>query len=345
MSKTAKDDNTADADGKTDARAFAQRVLDAEAEAVRRIPLDDHFDAAVQLVTKAAERHGSLVVSGLGKSGHIGQKLSATFASTGTPSHFVNPVEAVHGDLGRIRAGDATLLLSYSGNTEEIVHLAELLKPDALPMIALVGPEGSDLEKLADVTLHVGDVTEACPNELAPSSSTTAMLALGDALALAVSRQRRFSADDFAKYHPGGGLGRQLTPITAAMRFRVGENLPLIHEAMPLPQAFKLAQPADPSLRRAGALVVVDDHGVLVGVFTDGDLRRLTFGDHADMNAPIGQVMTRDPRCLLDDAVVRDAVRLMRETRIDELPVVDAQHQPVGLIDVQDLVTLKVIDG
>ena len=171
------------------------------------------------------------------------------------------------------------------------------------------------------------------------------MLALGDALALAVSRQRRFTADQFAKFHPGGGLGRQLTPITTAMRFRVGKNLPLIHEAMRLPEAFKLAKPADPSLRRAGALVVVDDAGKLVGVFTDGDLRRLTFGDHADMNVPVGDVMTRNPRCLADTAVVRDAVRVMRETRIDELPVVDAENRPIGLIDVQDLMALKVIEG
>ncbi len=325
--------------------AFAQRVLDAESDAIRRIVVDDAFDAAVRTVIEAAEQGGSLVVSGLGKSGHIGQKLSATFASTGTPSHFLNPVEAVHGDLGRIRAGDAVLLLSYSGNTGEVVDLAELLRPDGVPLIALVGPSGSDLERVASVTLHVGDITEACSNELAPSSSTTAMLALGDALALTVSRQRRFTADQFAKYHPGGGLGRQLTPITDAMRFKVGDNLPLIHESMPLPKAFKLAQPADPTLRRAGALVVVDDAGKLAGVFTDGDLRRLAFRGGGALDVPVGDVMTRDPRCLQDDAFVRDAVRLIRQMRIDEVPVVDGEHKPVGLIDIQDLVALKVIDG
>jgi arabinose-5-phosphate isomerase len=324
---------------------FARRVLDAEAEAVRRIELNAAFAEAVAAVRAVAEREGALVVSGVGKSGHIGAKLAATFASTGTPAHFVNPVEAVHGDLGRIRRRDAVLLLSYSGNTEEVVNLAELLKPDGIPIFALVGPTGSDLERLADATLHVGDVAEACPNELAPSSSTTAMLALGDALALTVCEQRRFSADDFAKFHPGGGLGRQLMPITRAMRFRVGQNLTLIREDVLLHEAFEAAKPDDPTLRRAGALVVVDGQGRLAGVFTDGDLRRLAFRGPEALRSPVGEVMTRGPRRLPADAVVRDAVRLMRQTRIDELPVVDAADRPIGLIDVQDLVALRVIDG
>ncbi|MEM8781872.1 MAG: KpsF/GutQ family sugar-phosphate isomerase [Planctomycetota bacterium] len=327
------------------AQRFARRVLDAEADAIRRISLSLAFADAVSTIAALPERGGALVVSGVGKSGHIGAKLTATFASTGTPAHFVNPVEAVHGDLGRIQKRDVVLLLSYSGNTEEVVNLAELLKPDGIPIVALVGPPGSDLERLADATLHIGDVAEACPNELAPSSSTTAMLALGDALALTVCEQRRFTADDFAKFHPGGGLGRQLTPIARAMRFKVGENLNLIAEGTPLPEAFAAAQPADATLRRAGALVVVDAAGRLAGVFTDGDLRRLAFRGKDALNVPVGQVMTRDPKRLRDDAVVRDAVRLMRQTRIDEVPVVDADDRPVGLIDVQDLVALKVIEG
>ncbi|MEM1445867.1 MAG: KpsF/GutQ family sugar-phosphate isomerase [Planctomycetota bacterium] len=324
---------------------FARRVLDAESDAIRRISLDASFERAVSLLLQLSGRDGALVVSGVGKSGHIGAKLAATFASTGTPAHFVNPVEAVHGDLGRIQKRDAVLLLSYSGNTEEVVNLAELLKPDGIPIVALVGPVGSDLERLADATVHIGDVAEACPNELAPSSSTTAMLALGDALALTVCEQRRFTADDFAKFHPGGGLGRQLTPIARAMRFKVGENLKLIPQGTPLPDAFEMAKPDDPTLRRAGALVVVDNAGKLAGVFTDGDLRRLAFRGSDALSVPVGDVMTRDPKRLRDDAVVRDAVRLMRQTRIDEVPVVDAEDRPVGLIDVQDLVSLKVIEG
>lgn len=329
-------------------QGFARRVLDAEAEAIRRVPLDAAFDDAVRCIvaaTAAPAAHGSLVVTGIGKSGHIAAKLSATFASTGTPSHVLNPVEAVHGDLGRIRPGDAVLLLSYSGNTEEVVNLAELLRPDGTPMVAIVGPAGSDLQRLCGVTLRVGDVTEACPNELAPTSSTTAMLALGDALALAVSRAKRFTADQFHKFHPGGGLGRQLMPITHAMRFKVGVNLPLVHEAMPLRKAYELAQPTDKTLRRAGALVVVNDAGKLTGIFTDGDLRRLAFSDQSSIDVPVKDVMTPDPRTLAGNAVVRDAVHLMRETRIDEIPVVDEHHQPLGLIDVQDLVALKVIEG
>lgn len=325
--------------------AFARRVLAAEAEAVERIEVGDSFTRAVSLILELGRRDGALVVSGVGKSGHIGAKLAATFASTGTTAHFVNPVEAVHGDLGRIRPRDVVLLLSYSGNTDEVVNLAELLKPDGVPMVALVGPSGSDLERLADATLHIGDVAEACPNELAPSSSTTAMLALGDALALTVSDRRRFTAEDFAKFHPGGGLGRQLTPIARAMRFKVGENLTLIPQDTPLPAAFEMAQPADPTLRRAGALVVIDGKGKLAGVFTDGDLRRLAFRGGDALSVPVGDVMTREPKRLRGDAVVRDAVRLMRQTRIDEVPVVNADDRPVGLIDVQDLVALKVIEG
>jgi arabinose-5-phosphate isomerase len=339
--------------------SFARRVLDAEAAAVAAVPLDDAFDRAVELIVTSG---GSLVVSGLGKSGLIGQKLAATFASTGTPAHFLHPVEALHGDLGKVRRGDAVLLLSYGGNTEEIVTLAELLTQDTVPVIGVCGKRDCDLGRLATVTLPIGDVTEACPHNLAPTASTAAMLALGDALALAVSRRRNFGAEDFRRLHPGGGLGRQLMPVTQAMRFRTspgepGEsgasagsegNLPLIAESARVQQAYAEAEryARQSGLRRAGALLVVDGRGRLVGIVTDGDLRSaLIRSGPAVWTGPITDIMTRSPTTLPDTALVRDAVHVVRTRRFDEIPIVRSDGTPVGLIDVQDLAALKVIEG
>lgn len=331
--------------------AFARRVLDAEADAIRRIDVGPSFAAAVQLIVDAtADGQSGLVVSGVGKSGLIGQKLSATFASTGTPSHFLHPVEALHGDLGRIRRGDAVLLISYGGNTEELLTLAELLKQDNVPMIALTkndGP-GNGLSRRVTVTLPVGEITEACPHELAPTSTTTATLALGDALALAVSRARRFTADDFQKFHPGGGLGRQLTPVVEAMRFKADYNLPLIALGTVVNRAYAAAEQhaKDSGLRRPGALLIVHPDGTLAGIVTDGDLRSALIGRGPTVwSGPIDHIMTTRPTTLPDTAVVRDAVHVVREKRFDEIPVVDAAGKPVGLIDVQDLAALKVIEG
>ena len=330
--------------------ALARRVLDAEAAAIQRVPIDGAFHDAVTLVAGLSEgdNHGTLVVSGLGKSGLIGRKLSATFASTGTPSHFLHPTEAMHGDLGRIRRGDAVLLLSYGGNTEEVVALAELLKQDHVPRIAIVGQTSCELARHATVALPIGDITEACPLNLAPTASTSAMLALGDALALCVAQQRNFAEHDFQKLHPGGGLGRQLTPVTHAMRFKAGVNLPLIDRALTVEQAYDQAeQYANASgLRRAGALLVIDDHGQLAGIITDGDLRTaLIKRGPGAWQGPIAELMTPSPTTLPDIALVRDAVRVVREHRFDEIPIVDSDHKPVGLIDVQDLAALKVIEG
>jgi arabinose-5-phosphate isomerase len=328
--------------------AFARQVLDAEAAAIHAIQIEPSFHAAVELIlSRCGSSHsGSLVVSGLGKSGLIGQKLTATFASTGTPSHFLHPTEAMHGDLGRIRREDVVLAMSYGGQTEEMLNLAMILKQDGVPVIACCGKPTSDLARLSTVALCVGDVDEACPLNLAPTASTTAMLALGDALALAVMRRREFAAQDFHKFHPGGSLGRQLMPITQAMRFIAGQNLPLIRTQSSVEEAYAQAEAQAPGGRRAGALLVVDDQGLLAGIFTDGDLRR-SFIKHGSgaWQRPIAEFMTRRPRHLLSDALVRDAVRMVREFRIDEIPVVDPQGRPVGLIDVQDLVALKVIEN
>lgn len=355
------DKNLSDGMGHDAEARLARQVLNAEASAVSRIVIGPAFhDAARLIATRTGHEHhsqpdaraqGSLVVTGMGKSGLIGQKLSATFASTGTPSHFLHPSEAMHGDLGRIRRGDVVLALSYGGSTEEVVTLASLLRQDNVEVISITGRAESELGRLSNVALAVGDVTEACPLGLAPTTSTTAMLALGDALALCVSARRQFGVEDFHKFHPGGALGKQLLPVTEAMRFKAGANLPLIDPTWTIEKAYAEAEawsskPGNPGGRRAGALLIVDADRKLAGIFTDGDLRR-TFIRHGSdaYRHPIGRYMTAQPRRLADSALVRDAVHLVREFRIDEVPVVDGAGRAIGLIDVQDLVALKVIEG
>ena len=333
-----------------DQQAFAEQVLASEAQAVSRVRIGPAFHEAVELIVKATSRGqgGSVVVSGLGKSGLIGQKLAATLAATGTPSHFLHPTEAMHGDLGRVRRGDVVLLLSYGGNTDEVVSLGSILRQDDVPIIALTGRVDNELSRLATVALETGEMDEPCPLNLAPTASTTAMLALGDALALTVMRRRNFGIDDFKKVHPGGTLGRQVMPVVKAMRFRVGENLPMISRHLRVEQAYAQTQALAQAggLRRAGAVLIVDDDGKLVGIFTDGDLRRsLIKGGSDAWHEPIEKYMTTNPTTLHESDLVRDAVHLVRTHRWDEIPVVDQQGKPLGLIDVQDLVALKVIES
>ncbi len=321
-------------------RQQAKHVLRAEAAAVTGVigQLDEQFDRAVQLILNC---RGNVLVGGLGKSGIIARKISATFASTGTPSHFLHPTEAMHGDLGRIRAEDLLLLLSYGGQTDEVLALAALVRQDGVNVIAITGRADCHLARIADCALRVGDVTEACTHQLAPTASTTAMLALGDALALTVSAASDFSADDFAKRHPGGSLGRMMMPITQVLRFKARQNLPLVRDDQTVERVLHEAA----KNRRAGAVLLVDSAGKLSGIFTDADLRRRLIDDGpAALALPVAEVMTAHPRRLNRDALVRDAVQMVREHRVDELPVVDADDQPVGLIDVQDLMALKVIE-
>lgn len=321
-------------------RAAAERVLNAEADAVRSViaHLDEQFDKAVETI---ANCKGMLVVAGIGKSGFIGQKLSATLASIGTPSHFIHPTEAVHGDLGRIREHDVVLLLSYGGETEEVLALAALVRQDGVPVISITGRPDSHLATISDVHLNVGDITEACPHNLAPTTSTTAMLALCDALALTVSEHKAFTAEDYRKRHPGGQLGRQMLSLAEIMRFKVGKNLPLLGDDLTVKE---MLEQAAATKRRAGAVLFVDADGKLSGIFTDADLRRqlVEFGPAA-LERRVDAVMTRHPRHLRDSQPVRDAVQLVREVRVDEIPVVDDQGKPVGLVDVQDLISLKLI--
>jgi len=323
---------------------FVGEALLAEADAIRRVASAASrteapaWRAAIDLV---AACDGHVVISGMGKSGLVGAKISATFSSLGRPSSFVHPAEAVHGDLGRVRRGDVVILLSYSGETEEVVNLALILKADGVPRLGISRAPTTSLARACDAHLSIGDVTEACPLNLAPTASTTAQMAIGDALALAVARRRNFSHDDFHRSHPGGMLGVGLRPVTEVLRFRVGQNLPAINDRVTVREALALA--AGGSGRRAGALLLVDDGGHLSGLFTDGDLRRLLLDDVAALDRPISLVMTPRPKHLHVDDLVRDAERLMREHRVDEIPVLDHAQKPVGLIDIQDLVAIKAV--
>ncbi|MEO0629960.1 MAG: KpsF/GutQ family sugar-phosphate isomerase, partial [Planctomycetota bacterium] len=293
-------------------------------------------------IVHCAEQDGSVIVSGLGKSGLIGAKISATLASLGIPSHAVHPAEATHGDLGRFRSRDILIALSKSGETDEVVNLAAILRQDAMKIISITGDgaEPSSLDRLADVALHVGVGNEAGGSP-APSTSTTCTLALGDALALTAARRRRFTDADFAKRHPGGSLGGMLRPVLDVIRFRAGENLPLVPDALSVSEA--LTEANRQSARRPGALLLIDGAGSLSGIFTDGDLRRLVVQSPEKLAEPIAQVMTRSPRTLRHDALVRDAVTLFREHRQDEIPIVDGDGKPVGLLDVQDLIAMRLV--
>jgi arabinose-5-phosphate isomerase len=323
--------------------AFLALAMNAEAEAVRRVSQRaEGQDAALwaRAVGLLEGCTGHVVVCGMGKSGLIGAKVAATLSSLGQPAHFLHPSEAVHGDLGRVRAGDVAILLSYSGGTEEVVNLAAILRTDGVPRIGISSRHDSHLAQLCDVHLAIGDVVEACPLQLAPTASTTAMLAMGDALALAVARRRNFAADDFHRRHPGGSLGAGLKQVTEVLRFRVGVNLPTVREDERVGDALRMTGDG----RRAGALVVVDSEGRLTGIFTDGDLRRhLNTDGAALLERPMRAVMTARPTTLPVEALVRDAVQLVREKRLDEIPVVDAAGRPVGLIDVQDLVAMRIV--
>lgn len=295
--------------------------------------------AAVDLLDRC---DGHVVVCGLGKSGLIGAKISATLASLGQPSHFIHPVEAVHGDLGRFRENDVALLLSYSGETAEIVDLALHLKADGISRIGISCRPTTALARLCDANVCVGDIVEACPMNLAPTASTTAMLAAGDALALALARRRDFKADDFHRHHPGGMLGAGLRRITDVLRFRVEQNLPVLSDGLTLRGALA----ASGEGRRAGAILLVDRHGKLSGIFTDADLRRtINRKGVAALDEPISAFMTSHPTSLPSDALVRDAVRLVQERRLDEIPVLDSNGRPIGLVDVQDLIAMRVVEG
>jgi len=277
---------------------------------------------------------GRLVATGVGKAGIIARKLSATFASTGTPSFFLHPTEARHGDLGMVQPSDVVMALSNSGASEEVVALLPSLSHIGVPVTALVGKADSPLGRHAQLTLSIGDVIEACPLGLAPSASTTALLALGDALALTVQRSRQLTPEQYARYHPGGALGRRLMTCREVMRSQ--ERVAAVS-----PQTTVLEGLQATSKARSGCVVLVDPTGRLLGIFTDGDLRRV-LGRSSDaaavLHAPVAQFATQPCRAVLGDDLLQTALRLCAEKKLNELPVIDRENRLLGLIDLQDLV-------
>jgi arabinose-5-phosphate isomerase len=277
----------------------------------------------------------------MGKAGLVGQKIMATLASTGTRSHFLHPAEAIHGDLGRIHRDDLVLILSQSGETEEIVRLLPSLAELGVPILAITGSAASTLGRAARVVLELGPIEEACSLGLAPSTSTTAMLALGDALALVTSQMRNFAREDFARYHPGGSLGRKLSKVEHHLRSleqcRVAPDSHTVRQVL-----VTVGRPG----RRTGAVMLVDAEGRLSGIFTDSDLARL-FEARRDglLDGPIADVMTRQPMTVLVGSRLADAVTTMAGRKISELPVVDAAGRPLGIIDITDVVGLLPRDA
>lgn len=319
--------------------AFAADVLRREAEAIYSLiaKLDGQFLGAVEQVLNCA---GSVIVCGIGKAGLVGRKLSATFASTGTCSHFLHPSEAIHGDLGMVTARDVMLVLSYSGETEELVRVLPSLRRQASSLIAMTKTRTSSLGRQADHVLELGEIREACSLKLAPSSSTAAMMALGDALALSVSRIRGFATEDFAKYHPGGNLGRMLMRAEEAMRplsqCRVATCNQTVREIL-----VTASRPG----RRTGAIMLTDSDGRICGIFTDSDLAKmLEQRREAILDGPVAEVMTKRFLTVQRTQMLNDALQLLARYKISELPVVDEEHRPCGIIDITDMVGIMAED-
>jgi arabinose-5-phosphate isomerase len=317
-------------------RKRAKQVLRIEADSIRRLALriSKDFDKAVELIYASK---GRVVVTGMGKAGIIGQKISATLASTGTPSLWLHSAEAVHGDIGRVRKEDIVIVISNSGETEEILQLIPQIKKIGAKLIAITGNKISNLAKNSDAVLDVSIKEEACPLGLAPMASTTTMLAMGDALCAALMDRRRFKRSDFAFLHPGGSLGKQLLLKVEDIMRRSSSN-PVVRESRKVKDVL-LAITAS----RAGSATVVDKNGRVKGIFTDGDLRRHLGTDPKLLQRDVNEVMTRSPRTLKKGCLAVEALRILQEYKIDEIPIVDEKGRAIGLVDVQDLLKAGLV--
>jgi len=315
---------------------LARRVLAIEADAVRALieRIDERFVAAVELID---QRKGRVVVSGMGKSGHIARKIASTLASTGTPAYFVHPAEASHGDLGMIESGDVFIAISYSGASEELLQIVPLVKRRGAKLIALTGKPDSALAREADVHLDAAVAQEACPHNLAPTASTTAALALGDALAVALLDKRGFSADDFARGHPRGQLPRQAL-VHVAEVMRRGNDLARVQSGVSAMQAV-----VEMTRGRMGMTAVVDEAGRVRGIFTDGDLRRSLEKGMDFARTRVDALMTEGPRTIRPEALAVEAVQIMESHKVNQLLVVDERGVLVGALNMHDLFRAKVI--
>ncbi|MHC4663654.1 MAG: KpsF/GutQ family sugar-phosphate isomerase [Planctomycetota bacterium] len=315
--------------------AFAKSVLEAEAGVVGGLVnvIDEKFLKACELLLECRKGNGHAVVTGMGKAGIIGEKMSATLASTGTSSISIHPVEAIHGDLGRIEPEDVVIIISNSGETDEIVALLGPLKETGSKIIAITESAESTLGKASDITLATGPISEACHLSMAPSCSTTAALALGDTLALSVSRAAGFTKRDFERFHPGGSLGKKRRYWRVADVMRTGDLAP----SLPVTASVG-AVIATISRAKAGACVLLDATGHIAGIFTDGDLRRLVLAGTPDLsNLPISEVMVKSPTVLGPDALAAEARGIMLKKKIGELPVVDDSGLLVGVVNLKDI--------
>jgi arabinose-5-phosphate isomerase len=319
-----------------DAIAMAREVLEIEAKAIIDLVarLDERFTHAVQIILAC---HGRIVVSGIGKSGHIARKIASTLASTGTPAFFVHPAEASHGDLGMVAREDAFIALSNSGESAELLAIIPVLKRQGAKLISMTGNEDSTLAREADVHLYAGAEKEACPLNLAPTASTTAALALGDALAVALMQARGFTRDQFARSHPGGALGRKLlTHVRDVMR--TGEDAARIDA-----DAMTMQAVVEMSRGRMGMTAVVDKNGRVTGIFTDGDLRRALERGTDLHRTPVSAAMTKNPRTISADKLAAEAVEIMERAKVNQILVVDGDRQLLGALNMHDLFRAKVI--
>ncbi|HTP50796.1 MAG TPA: KpsF/GutQ family sugar-phosphate isomerase [Anaeromyxobacteraceae bacterium] len=314
---------------------YGRVVLDAEARAIGELRLDRSFATGVEWILACK---GQVILTGIGKPGFVAQKISATLASTGTRSIYLHPAEAAHGDLGRVSRRDLLVALSNSGETEEILRLLPAVKRIGAKVVAMTRDRHNPLARASDLVLAIGDIEEACPMGLAPTASTAALLAVGDALAMTVLENRPFRQEEYALYHPGGKLGRHLMKVRELMRD--GEGNPLVREDATLQDAVAVMTQTP---GRPGACTVVNRRGALVGIFTDGDLRRLVERKAVDFGAPVSGVMTRNPRTVRPEDRLMTAARVLREAQIDQVPVVDEKGRAIGILDVQDLLAARVL--
>lgn len=319
--------------------AQARRVFDIEVAGLRAVrnQLDGSFSSAVDLIVEVLRRRGKIVVVGIGKSGNVGQKIAATLSSTGTSSVVLNSVDALHGDLGIVNDGDIILALSYSGESEELLNLLPALKRFSVKIIAMTGALKSSLARHSDLVLSARVPQEACPFNLAPTASTTAMLALGDALAMAVLQARGFKQHDFARLHPSGAIGRAMLARVGEI-MRTGSRNAIAGQDVTVKEALLVMTRA-----KSGSLSVVNARGKLVGVFTDGDFRRHMATDTNLLAQPLKQVMTYHPICIREEALAAEALKIFNDRNIDDLIVVNGRREPVGLVDSQDLPKLKLM--
>ena len=312
-------------------------MLESEATAIRSLQarLNGTFVEALELLHTTK---GRIIATGIGKPGFIAQKFSATLASTGIPSLYLHPAEAAHGDLGRVAKGDVVVALSNSGATEELVRLLVPLRRFGVKVLALTGDSKSALALGSDLVIDIGVIDEACPIGLVPTASSAALHAMCDALAMTLAWRHQLTPESYALYHPGGTLGRSVSKVSELMR--AGTANPVVRESALLSHVLAVMTKTP---GRPGAALVVDAQGRLVGIFTDGDLRRLAEAQKLDVKQPVHQVMARRPRWVSPDELVLSATAIMREAKVDQLPVVDTEGRPVGLLDVQDLLANRLV--